>query len=361
MISEGLLSRLVCAKLLFENGADTFSRGAPFAPGIAILAFQDSVEMMLRAVAEHIHAQIKDNAAFNQLLDEIDAVGVALLTHRTVLIQLNRARVNFKHLGLAPRDEDVRKFRADVEGFFQATASNFFSLDAKHISTSFLVRHRRTRNWIERAEQANAEESFQDSVCASAVALAVFLKSDGQSDDYRSGVLGLRVDSSSREVLSLAKEVSEEVGEAIKNLHRQLDLVSHGISLDDHRKFRHIAPIVHLMVSGNFQMNLDRSIGPTQEEASFCLSFVRDAVLKLQQAFRVNKFGGRPGNQTYFTTQETSIFVYPPKDGRSEVIEVVAEGLEFGSFSNEKPVDGYVPIIYQGDRAFLPASAVTSR
>ena len=142
-VNKEIIDRLICAKYMFQHGNELLERGGPFSDGLTILLFQDSVEMCLRAIAEHHHCSIKDNIAFNQIIDEIDKTGKGVLTHRTALNQLNKARLNFKHFGLQTKHEDVVKFRRDLEAFFPAALSTFLDLSYDSISLIDLVEHYR--------------------------------------------------------------------------------------------------------------------------------------------------------------------------------------------------------------------------
>src|SRR5690349_12858848 len=110
MVSQPILDRLVCAKYLFDHSTDVLFQAKPYSAGMAALNLQDAAEMVLRAIAEHLNVSVSDNSPFNKLIDDIDRKGVGTLSHRTALNQLNKARVGFKHVGLEPREPDVRKF-----------------------------------------------------------------------------------------------------------------------------------------------------------------------------------------------------------------------------------------------------------
>jgi hypothetical protein len=60
-VNKSLLTPLICSKYIFHKGIDILEKGGPFSSGLAVLHFQDSVEMVLRAIAEHLHCTLKDN------------------------------------------------------------------------------------------------------------------------------------------------------------------------------------------------------------------------------------------------------------------------------------------------------------
>jgi hypothetical protein len=138
-LNKQLLDRLICSKYVFHKGIDILERGGPFSSGLGVLHFQDAVEMVLRIIAEHLHCSLKENAAFNQIIDSIDSLGVHKITHRSALNQLNKARINFKHFGLEPKHEDVIKFRSDLEEFFPDVLKSFLDVDFHLISLANLL------------------------------------------------------------------------------------------------------------------------------------------------------------------------------------------------------------------------------
>ena len=80
-LPKELMNRLICAKMLFINGIDILNKRAPFNSGFDLLCFQDSVEMLLRVVAEHKDIRLKHNAAFNQIIDTINDNSKVKITH----------------------------------------------------------------------------------------------------------------------------------------------------------------------------------------------------------------------------------------------------------------------------------------
>jgi len=152
-IRKELLDRLICAKYIFMRGMEILDQGGPFSSGRSVLHFQDSAEMALRAIAEHLHCSVKPSTQFNQIVDSINESGVNVLSHRTALNQLNSARVNFKHFGLEPKIGDSNKFKNDLNGFFPNAIKDFMGIDFDSLSLTNLIGHRRTENHLNIAQK----------------------------------------------------------------------------------------------------------------------------------------------------------------------------------------------------------------
>ncbi|MBI5055166.1 MAG: hypothetical protein HZB61_00930 [Nitrospirae bacterium] len=54
------INQLKIAKYMFKKGEELLSRHDPFGPDLSISLFQDSVELLLWAIAKHVDADIKD-------------------------------------------------------------------------------------------------------------------------------------------------------------------------------------------------------------------------------------------------------------------------------------------------------------
>src|SRR5688572_5320577 len=131
-LPDDVVKRLVLSKYLLMKARDQLNEKQLFAAGIAIGSLQDSIEGLLRVVAEHLHCQVKPQTAFDQLVYLVRDGGQAIgkrISYSTSLVQLNKARVNFKHFGLEPRFEDVQKLQGDMEHFYSATVREFLSVD----------------------------------------------------------------------------------------------------------------------------------------------------------------------------------------------------------------------------------------
>ncbi len=364
MISEQLVDRLVCAKYIFESGVDALDRGDQYAAGIAVLAFQDAAEMVLRVVAEHLHAQVKENSAFNQILDEIEKVAPGKLTHRTALNQINKARVNFKHLALAPRDEDIVKFRRDLDRFFAVTTNAYLGLDFSSLSLSSLISHKRTRNWIKRAERAFEDERYKECIDFCSLGVHIFQKYKERSSEDIHRSPSFHFSGGSMELAQLARYIESEFQERLSDIQHQIDLIGAGISYADYQRFEDLAPSVYLTGDGkpHFSSRSDQSA--SADSALFCVMFTRMLILRLQSQYRrPNRFVERGGKRRYVTNSPANVIVYPLKDSEDiEVIEELGVGVELTAFGDTRyDQPGYFAILYQGDCAYVAINNVLLR
>jgi hypothetical protein len=222
-LSKELLDRLVCAKYVFRKGSEILEKNESFASGIAISHFQDSAEIVLRVIVEYLHCSIKDNAAFNQIMDAIDNKDSRKLSHRSALNQLNKARVNFKHFGLEPKVEDTKKLKNDLEGFFPNSLSTFLNIDYDSISLTNLIGYVRVENFLNKAEEYILDHKFGESINNSAIAFGIYQSRFFTNTPMKLNSLNRYDD---RELQRWAQEIEKAI---IEN-QKQLNLIIHGIN-----------------------------------------------------------------------------------------------------------------------------------
>lgn len=358
-----ILDRFVCAKYLFLSAIESLDRGGPYAAGLAVLSFQDAAELLLRTIAEHLHAPVKENAAFHQVLDDVEKVCNQPLTHRTALIQLNHSRVKFKHHGLLPRDEDARKFRNDLEGFFPSVLKNTLNLRFDELSLASLVRHTRTRNWLLKAEQFLLIDNFADSIEASAVAFAVFQHAQRPRYEGQSLESVLRASESRRrsdhQIHPGVYRLAEEMEKKIAKLREQSDLVSRGVDYDQFRRFTDLTPDVSLSTAGVLWFSDRRPRDAnTYDNALFCSSFATQLILRLQDGYREREYFRRPETSRFRVVRKGPIIVWPGDKNGDETIREVELGAELVGYDEKLNQPDYVAIVQDDECAFISSQCV---
>ena len=352
-ISKALVDRLVCAKYVFQRGMELLERSGTYADGLAVLHFQDAVEMFLRVIAEHLHCNIKENSAFNQILDEIDKMGEGSLTHRSALNQLNKARLNFKHYGLQPKHEDAIKFRRDLEAFFPAALSTFMGLNYDSLSLIDLVGHCRTKNYLKRAERLLDEQEYRQSIEASTVAFNRYRSYAGHRSRTRlKNSMSSTYDFGKLDPSGRLSEVIRAVNEDLEQQQKQINLIMDEINLGDYRRFEKLAPRISFAIAGNFHIkHTPGSSNPTNSDASFCLYFVLNAIL-LMQEYRLPPDHQIPfPDKKYKILRDTNVLVYPSKE--PEVIRRATQGEIVPSYYGRYNIPGFVAIVQDDEVAFV--------
>lgn len=353
-LNKQLLDRLICSKYIFHKGVDILERGGPFSSGLGVLHFQDAAEMVLRIIAEHLHCSLKENAAFNQIIDSIDSLGAHKITHRSALNQLNKARINFKHFGLEPKHEDVIKFRRDLEGFFPNVFKLFLDVDFHLISLANLIEHRRTENFLNKAEKLIQDRNYRDSICSSAIAFAIF------NSHYNKEPENYGRDPFRRIKDTDLQRWVEGIEELVLDQQAQLNLIMNGINLANYRRFQRCVPVVQLSVAGTYSVFYlwDRGqMEPSLENALFCYNFVIDAILLMKANKLPSRYPGQKPVRKFEVIKEGPIIVWPGDD--QEIIRSTEIGEILYARHERSDRADHIAIILDGDDAFVESACVT--
>jgi len=367
--SVDAIERLICAKYLFQHGIHTLDRKGPYAGGIAILSFHDATELVLRVIAEHVHAQIKENALFHELIKAIEEGGNQKIAYRSALNQLNKARTNFKHLALFPRYEDAWQFRQDLEGFFPSVLSTFLKVDYHELSLAKRIRHRRVSNWLVRAESHLAQDELTESVHASAVAMEIFLRHRRSSHTHAASVeqramssLGRSVrfkDDDVASVSRLAQQAAAETDKELKLIWERLELMSSGIDLLDYKRFKDMTPAIYLTAANTIHAVYHRQKHVTSEDALFCCAFAVRTALKLQEEYRPDRWDSSRYTRRFEVIKSGPIVVWPAeKEDEAEVIMTVEPGQQLIGYFDSYDKQNYTAVLQDDDCAFISKECV---
>jgi hypothetical protein len=296
MLAEALTRRLQYAKHLHRLGSMQLETPTFAAEGLALLSLQDAAEMFLRVLAEHVDAQIGSSETFDGLLNKIDqALGAGTgpmprrLPFRSALVQLNKARVNFKHFGQLPVRQDVDKFARDVEGFFREVSRDHLGLDFASVSLAGLVIHQRTKNHLQSAERDLELGEYRAAIHEAGRALKIYeVYVDRPSYPklswraLMSSGAGKRPSPGQPDPLQdlhrlnlLAGNYFERLEAELSDHERQLKLLAWGINLAQYRRFLRLTPRVMMTMART--LILQRNIGEVPDEgpeaARFCVGF----------------------------------------------------------------------------------------
>lgn len=283
------LRHLALVKRLFLSAVAQAEQPEPL-NALAVLWFQDAVELFLSRACE-IHSVPHDNKTnFEQLLKGVaQGTGGATLEGHLAMMRMNRARVALKHHGNLPAASDVERFRFASEEFFQANAPRLFKIEFDEISLSGLVLCAGAREALLDAESALVAGEFADGAEHVARALELLLDDHEQRHSIRGrSPFGIGRyaghfrppavrNSSERELglyLQRAHDLLLQVGSAVRVLNMGLDP-------QKWLRFRTLTPGVGQR--GGEWVFWNQPENPTANGVQFCIDFVVDAALQLQE------------------------------------------------------------------------------
>lgn len=156
-----MISQLLLSKRLYTIGSDYASRSDPVSAGTAISMFQDSVEILCWSILKELDIQVKDTAQFTSFFGLIENsennVDAKKLPFKAKLLEMNKARVNFKHYGNLPDVSEAKKFKGYTEEFLRLSFNVFFKSDFDSISLAQLIPSDGVRSAVENAENYLSE------------------------------------------------------------------------------------------------------------------------------------------------------------------------------------------------------------
>lgn len=358
-ISKRLLERLVLVKYMLSQSRATLSSAAPFSAGLAVGQLQDSVELFLRCLAEHFDAQLKEHAAFKEIIEAVNKKLETPLSHRVSLNSLNRARVNFKHMALEPAYEDAHKLVQDMEVFIPDMAQSHLEVDFETLSLASIIGHRRTENWIREAENMLENSDCQGAVDAAAVALAVFRRHLNRL------VETVNLDPFGRYRGTDLGNMLSPIEEELDDIRSLLDMVLTGVNLSQFRLFLAFAPKVSFSVVGTFfkTRSLHQSEVPTHSQARSCISFVVDAAISLKKTHvqsALSIYEAVPTLRMVDVISDDDLVIYPGDD--PEILRRVVSGDRLYVLPKKlASMPGHVAIIDDGEIAYIDEKSVRHR
>ena len=149
-----MIDQVLIAKRLFSIGSTYSEEADPLSAGLAISLFQDSVELLVWCIAKHHSVAVKDNDAFTSLLEKIERISPDGVPHKAKMLELNKARVGFKHYGNLPASSESTKFRSYTQDFLVISCQRFLGINFDEVSLSSLIQIQKVREHVQNAEKS---------------------------------------------------------------------------------------------------------------------------------------------------------------------------------------------------------------
>lgn len=155
--------QLLLAKRLFIEASVYVDRAEPVAAGMAISLLQDAAELCLWTLIKERSITVKDQAGFVSNIESVQKTG-AVVPNASKLLELNKARVGFKHYGNLPAPAEAVKHQTYVEDFLREAMRNFFDVEFDELSLVDLVVDRAINEKLREAENRIKEGDFGEAV-----------------------------------------------------------------------------------------------------------------------------------------------------------------------------------------------------
>lgn len=156
-----LIDNLIQARFLFEKAQLIWEPYREITNGVAVSLLQDSTELALWAIIKRHSIDIKEKEVFTSLLDKTSINGRPLFG-KAMVLELNRARVSFKHSGLCPASSDIPKFIENTGFFLRKNSEEFLEINFDEISLADTVSNSELRKLIKDAELSRDSDDLQE-------------------------------------------------------------------------------------------------------------------------------------------------------------------------------------------------------
>jgi hypothetical protein len=158
-----MISQLLIVKRLFLEAQPYVDRLDPISAGIAVSLYQDAVELYVWTLIKERGIAIKDQASFVSNIESLQKAGVSL-PNAARLLELNKARVGFKHYGNLPASAEAKKHQTYVEDFLRQAMSEHFKANFDDLSLADLIADEAIREELHSAEAKVVSEKYREAV-----------------------------------------------------------------------------------------------------------------------------------------------------------------------------------------------------
>ncbi|WP_413658613.1 hypothetical protein [Paraburkholderia phenoliruptrix] len=283
------LHQVVLCRALYAEAETYLGRNEGIHVGLAVSIAQDAVELFLRAVMKDRPVpgrKIADD--FISCMDYIDAAANhdenKYVPFRARLIELNKARVNFKHYGLIPDKADARRLLGYVGDFFDVAAVRFFDVRFADLSVTDLVTSTAVRERLKQAERGLREEELESAFGYSAEAVDVAMGELVALLTRRWSrwppPSSMRFDDAA---MRLVRDLEGYVDGTASRSERMAIMLALAVNITDLVRFESIVPFIHRMAAGNYVWDrMQDASGLTISDAEFAVSFSTKFALAVQ-------------------------------------------------------------------------------
>lgn len=296
MLDKSDVNRLAFIKYLYTGAVEQSQRPEPFCSA-SILTFHDAIELFLQFASEYLDVG-KGQPSFMDYWEILASkLPAGFPTQKESMRRMNKARVALKHHGTLPSKLDLEAFRSSVTNFFEENTPAIFSIIFSEISLIDLVQCEETKNNLKEAEHLLEENEIEDSLDKVALAFALLI------DDYESRKIGefgrspfffgksLTFLSSSymgieRGQVGNLVDFIDKVKESVEALQDVVKILSLGVDYRRYAKFRLLTPHIYGTIDGKYhvsRVNLGENGVPTVEDVQFCIDFVIESSITLQE------------------------------------------------------------------------------
>ena len=293
-----IVNRLAKIKYLYKIGIEQSMQEGTFA-GFSLLSFHDCAEMFLLLVAEEHGDKIEENMPFMGFWNKYKDLSLI-----EPMRKLKDRRVNIKHKGLFPSKMDIEESRVAITNFLRENVFKQFKKDFDSISLADLIDYPNIKEYVINAEMCLNQNDLYSSLVNAKIGFEELLSTyESDKRQWRESIfsVGERIGKDYRNLVSSSKEGLrwfEQVTRTTNDVRRILKVSALGIDYKKYALFDFITPkILETCRTGKDKYvhdskdNFEKTRNITAQDCQFCIDFVIDSALKLQEfQFSINDY-----------------------------------------------------------------------
>lgn len=295
-ITSHILRQLVYTKGLYNKGVEHYSFNTEFDRAIAILHYDNTIEMLMNATIGHLGGNQSKERNFYALLDLLkkniqkNGYDPNELIHESEIKNMRAARNLIQHHGIIPSASDLDRYTELIETVFAKIVRNIFKLDISEISLAILIKDDELKAFFYEAEKKYTLKKYEQSLILSASAFE-FAKIKEQGRLYGSGLLWKKRKIEKNQLINLLIDEIEVLKLRLdyKKYQKYRGIFSNclgpntELSSFDNDK---IVPEIEKNIKDARQSWIAMESEELRDNAKFCLDFTLEAILKWEAFFR---------------------------------------------------------------------------
>lgn len=295
-ITPHILRQLVYTKGLYNKGVEHYSFDTEFDRAIAILHYDNTIEMLMNATIGHLGGNLSKERNFNGLLDSLKKIiekngyDANELIHEPEIKNMRAARNLIQHQGIIPSASDLDRYTELIKTVFAEIVKNIFKLDVSEISLAILIKNDTLRALFHDAEKNYTLKKYEQSLILSASAFE-FAKMKEQGRIYGSGLLLAKEGVKSNKLINLLIDEIEVLKLKLdyKKYQKYRGIFSNCLNptteLSSFDKDK-IVPEIEENIKDAKKSWITMESEELRGNTKFCLDFTLEAILKWEAFFR---------------------------------------------------------------------------
>ena len=183
MLAESVIKKLLFSRYLLSLAEENMTVDNIIKLSSGVILLQDSIEIFLLALTEHLQISLSDKTNFYQYFEAINKElskksPPEELPLGNQLSKLNRIRVDIKHHGIQPALEECKHFLISVKDFYEEVSLKHFGKPYGSISLIDLLDEGKAKDFLTEAVKLYENGEYKDCLISCRKAIYVEIERD---------------------------------------------------------------------------------------------------------------------------------------------------------------------------------------